>query len=190
MEITTARLILREFTLDDWPEVLAYHSDLRYQRYYPDIDRTPEEAQAFVKMFLDQQAEQPRRKFQLAVTLKEEQTMIGNCGIRMDVHKTHQADIGYELSPDHWGKGYATEIAQAVVNFGFTILHLHRIWAQCVAHNQGSVRVLEKLGMKLEARLRDNEYFKDRWWDTLIFGVLDSEWKVSQQHRDLKIKLD
>jgi ribosomal-protein-alanine N-acetyltransferase len=183
MEIETERLILREFTIDDWPEVLAYQSEPRYQRFYPPTERTPGQAQAFVQMFLDQQQEEPRRKFQLAVTLKTDPKLIGNCGLRLDSVDARQADIGYEFSPDHWGNGYATESAQAMVHFGFASFHLHRIWSWCIADNFGSARVLEKLGMQLEGRLRENEYFRDRWWDTLMYGMLDSEWKTQQVDR-------
>lgn len=178
MKLVTDRLILREFQADDWPAVLAYQSDLRYLRYYEWASRTPEEVQAFVSMFLDQQNQEPRIKFQLAVTLKTTHQLIGNCGIRMDSPEARQADIGYELNPEHWGRGYATEAAQAIVNFGFTQLQLHYLWAWCVADNAGSANVLTKLGMRLEGRLREHEYYKGRWWDTLMFGLLEDEWRA------------
>jgi ribosomal-protein-alanine N-acetyltransferase len=177
MELVTERLILREFTSDDWPAVLAYQTDERYLRYYEWTERTPEAVQAFVQMFLDQQQEQPRRKFQLAVTLKSNGQLIGNCGIRMDSAGAQEADIGYELAPEQWGNGYATEAARAMLHFGFTGLGVHRIWSWCIADNAGSVHVLEKLGMQLEGRLRDKEYFKGRWWDTRLFAILEDEWR-------------
>ncbi len=178
MELTTERLILRECKESDWPDVLAYQSDPRYLRYYEWTERTAEAVQEFVRMFLAQQREQPRTKFQLAITLKSTNQLIGNCGIRMQSVDAHEADIGYELSPDHWGRGYATEAASAIVAFGFTELHLHRIWSWCVADNIGSARVLQKLGMQLEGRLRDKEYYKGRWWDTLMFAILEDEWRT------------
>jgi len=181
MQLTTARLILREFSADDWPAVLAYQSDPRYLRYYEWTGRTPEEVQAFVRMFLDQQAEQPRLKFQFALTLKSTGLLIGNCGIRMRRPDAHEADIGYELNPEYWGQGYASEAARAIVAFGFNELRLHRIWSWCIADNIGSARVLEKLGMRLEGRLRENEFFKGRWWDTLMFAILEQEWQDKQQ---------
>ncbi len=78
-------------------------------------------------MFLDQQTEQPRLKFQLALTLRSNSQLIGNCGIRMRTPDAHEADIGYELNPEYWGQGYASEAARAIVAFGFTQLRLHRI---------------------------------------------------------------
>ena len=179
MHLTTERLILREFQASDWPAVLAYQSDPRYLRYYAWTDRTPEEVRAFVGMFLEQQRAQPRTKYQLAVTLKSTGQLIGNCGVRLAEEGAQVGDIGYELSPDHWGRGYATEAARAIMAFGFETLHLHRIWAECIAENTRSARVLEKLGMQLEGRLREHTFFKGRWWDLLRFGVLDQEWGSS-----------
>ena len=179
MELTTERLILRECKESDWPDVLAYQSDPRYLRYYEWTERTAEAVQEFVRMFLAQQREQPRTKFQLAITLRSTNQLIGNCGIRMQSVDAHEADIGYELSPDYWGCGYATEAASAIVAFGFTELRMHRIWAWCVADNPGSARVLQRLGMRLEGRLRDKEYYKGRWWDTLMFAMLEDEWRAS-----------
>jgi len=94
-----------------------------------------------------------------------------------------EADIGYELSPRQWSRGYATEVARAVVRFGFTELGLHRVWLTCIVDNVGSARVLEKLGMRLEGRLRDKEYFGGRWWDTLLYAILEDEWREQQQDR-------
>ena len=178
MRIATDRLILREFVIDDWPAVLAYQRDPRYLRFYPWTDRTDGEVRDFVQMFLDQQAARPRRKFQLAITLADDDSVIGNCGIRRKPDNDWEADIGYELAPERWGKGYATEAALAIVAFGFEELELHRISSWCIADNVASARVLEKVRMKKEGRLRQNEYFKGRWWDTLLYGLLVDEWRA------------
>ncbi len=180
MKLQTERLILREFSDADWQAVLAYQRDPRYLRYYPWTERSAEDAHEFVSRFIVQQQIEPRTKFQLAVTLKSGGELIGNCGIRKDATESRSADIGYELSPTHWGRGYATEAARAIVDFGFTQLGVHRIWATCIAENTASAHVLEKLGMRLEGRLRENEYFKDRWWDTLIYAILAQEWQPTR----------
>jgi RimJ/RimL family protein N-acetyltransferase len=61
--------------------------------------------------------------------------------------------------------------------FGFERLDLHRIWAECVADNRASARVLEKLGMRREAHFRESGFFKGRWWDSLVYAMLDHEWR-------------
>jgi len=181
MILTTERLVLREYTEEDWPAVLAYQQDPRYLRYYDWTGRTAEEARQFVQMFLSQQKAVPRIKFQLAVTLGSTGQLIGSCGIRLESADSRQGDIGYELNPDYWGNGYATEAARAVVKFGFTQLHLHRIWSWCVADNSGSAHVLEKLGMSREGIQREVDYYKEKWWDRLLYAILDDEWRVQQR---------
>ncbi len=176
MEIKTERLLLREFNDDDWADVLSYQKNPLYHRYYEWTDRTPEAAKDFVRIFIAQQREEPRTKFQLAITLPSTGELIGNCGLRMASADAREGDIGYELSPIHWGHGYATEAAKSMLDLGFRQFGLHRISSWCVADNAASARVLENLGMKLEGRLRDKDYFKGRWWDTLLFAILDDEW--------------
>lgn len=176
-QIVTERLHLREFIAEDWRAVLAYQADPRYQRYYDLTAPTGQGARDFVAMFLAQQQAQPRLKFQLAVTLKRTGALIGNCGVRLQAPGAQEADIGYELNPEQWGQGYASEAARTMVAFGFTELGVHRIWAHCIADNAASARVLEKLGMRQEGRLREQEYFKGRWWDTLLYAILEPEWR-------------
>jgi len=174
--LQTERLILRDFVETDWEAVLAYQQNPLYLRYNEWTERTAESVREFLQMFLGHQKQEPRIKFQFAVTLKSTGQLIGNCGVRRDSAEAREGDIGYELNPNHWDKGYATEAARAVVQFGFSQMNLHRISASCVADNVGSAHVLEKLGMRQEGRLRESEYYKGRWWDTLLYAILDHEW--------------
>ena len=179
MHMATERLLLRDFVEADWQHVLTYQSDPRYLRYYEWETRTPKEVQSFVGWFTGWQREEPRTKFQLAIVHRESNRLLGNCGIRKASVAAREAELGYELAPGHWGNGYATEAARALVSFGFAELGLHRISSHCIAENVASMRVLERLGMRLEGRLRDKEYFKGRWWDVLLFALLESEWRRS-----------
>lgn len=176
VRIETERLVLRDYEEADWRAVLAYQSDPRYLRFYPWKSRSEQDARDFVRMFTDWRNERPRRRFQLAVTLRDGGEAVGSCGLRRKPDGEHEADIGYEVAPRLWGQGYATEAARAMVAFGFGELGLHRLSSWCIAENTASARVLEKLGFKLEGRLRQNEYFKGRRWDTLLFGLLREEW--------------
>lgn len=189
MQLETERLILRDFVKDDWQRVLEYQSNPLYLRYYKWTERTPDAVQEFVGWFLEQQEENPRIKFQLAVVLKSNNLLIGNCGVRLDQAGDTEANIGYEFDPNYWNHGYATEAAHAVVDFGFRHFGVHRMWADLVADNLGSAHVLEKLGMQLEGRLRDKAYFKDRWWDELIYAILSEEWEMHKQTRPVEWKL-
>lgn len=180
MILTTERLILRDFVESDWEAVLAYQQDPLYLRYNEWTSRSPEEVRQFIQMFLDHQRQIPRIKFQFAVTLKSTGQLIGNCGVRRDSPEMREGDMGYELNPGHWGHGYATEAARAVLGFGFSHIHLQRVTAWCVADNVGSARVLQKLGMRLEKHVKQHQYFKGRWWDTLSYEIRYEEWQAGQ----------
>jgi ribosomal-protein-alanine N-acetyltransferase len=176
MRIETERLILREFREDDIPLILAWWNDPRYQRYYAELADSEPIVRDLAAKFVAAQLEEPRRKWQLAVTIRGNDQIVGTCGVRVNDAELAEANIGYELHPDQWGNGYATEAATAILRFGFGELGMHRIWAECVADNTGSARVLEKVGMRQEARFREHQYFRNRWWDTLIFAILAGEW--------------
>ena len=178
MILTTDRLVLREFEETDWPAVLAYQSDPLYLRYYHWTHRTEQDVREFVRAFIASRDEDPRTKFQFAIVLPPDGPLIGNCGIRMESADAREADIGYELDSRYWGRGYATEAARALLSFGFADLGLHRIWSWCIAENVGSAHVLQKIGMRWEGHLRENERMRGRWWDTLLYAILEHEWQA------------
>jgi len=164
MILSTPRLLLRDFAADDWPAVLAYQRDPRYLRLYEWTGRTEADVRAFVNMFIEQQQQRPRTRYQLAITRRDDGRLIGNCGIRRSAADSHEAEIGYELAPDEWGHGYATEAVREIVRFGFEEMGLHRITAWTVADNTASARVLD--------RLVDKERYKGRYWDVLMYGMV------------------
>jgi ribosomal-protein-alanine N-acetyltransferase len=118
------------------------------------------------------------------VTLRDAtDVVIGSCGLRLGAIEdhfdptVHEAALGYELDPSHWGKGYATEAAQGLLRFGFETLDLHRVWSYHVAENQRSAAVLRRLGFTQEGRLRENDWQRGAWHDTVVYGLLRSEWE-------------
>ncbi len=177
MELITDRLILREFTLVDAAAVLAYQSDPRYLRFVEWASRTPEEVNGFVQSFIDQQHTHPRTKFQLAIVRRETGRLIGNAGCRKPADDSDVADLGFELAPEDWGHGYATEAARSMVAFGFHRLSVRRIDAWCIADNSASVRVLKKLGMSEAGGTPVSHNFKGRQWDSLRFSLLKNDWR-------------
>ncbi len=173
----TDRLLLREFVDGDWEAVHAYQSDPRYLRFNPWTERSERDVREFVRMFVDWQHETPRTRYQFVAVLPVDGRLIGNYGLRIDGER--RANIGYEFDPRYWGQGYGTEVARAMLAFGFGELHLHRIWAHCVAENTASAHVLAKIGMRHEGTLHDNEWMKGRCWDTALYAILDRNWQAS-----------
>lgn len=183
MEFVTDHLVLREFVESDFDAMLAYQADPRYQRYYEGMrDRGRYElAQRLVRMFCEYQKEEPRTKFQLAITLRYDDRLIGNVGVRKDKAESTEGELGCELAPDYWNNGYATEATKAMIGFGFKQLGLHRISATTMADNKGAWRVLEKLGMRREGELRETTLLASGWANSVLYGILDREWEAARQ---------
>ena len=187
MKLETERLVLRDFVLEDADGLAACRQDERFWRYYEAEDDIEARAREHVAMFVGWQDAAPRTHFQLAVVLKLTRRLIGSCGIRQrpqvsyGVSSPAEADIGYELDASHWGQGYATEAVRAILAFGFGELKLHRVWSFCLAENEASWRVMERAGLRREGLLRDNVWLRGRWWDTVVYGILEQEWAALPQ---------
>lgn len=176
MVIKTERLVLRDFKQTDLPayQALCSHSD--FQRFYSEEDAAPEKAKQLLNMFIVWATEQPRTKFQLAIEIPSEE-LIGSCGVRITSVDEKQGTFGCELDRAHWGKGYALEASRAVINFGFTELNLHRIYAETNSENLLAIALAKKLGMRVEGELRENRWFRGRWWSSIILSILEPEWR-------------
>lgn len=181
--ITTPRLVLRDFNEEDWRAVHEYATDLEVVRYMPWGPNSEKETSAFIERVLAAQDERPRTKFEFAVTLGESGTLIGGCGIRVASKRDRSANMGYCLRRDAWGRGYATEAAAAVLEFGFDVLNSHRIFATCDTENLASARVLEKVGMRREGHFREDTRIRGRWRDSYLYAVLEHEWRGRREGR-------
>ena len=82
------------------------------------------------------------------------------------------------MDPNHHGHGYGTEGARLMLRLGFEVLGLHRIIGRCDARNTASARVMERLGMRREAHLIENEWVNGEWTDELLYAMLDHEWRA------------
>ena len=176
MNIATQRLMLREFEAGDIDAIYVYHADPLYLRYYPWTSRTRDDVEALIGRLVAWSQERPRSKFQLAVVLESDGAVIGNCGIRMEAAHGYEAELGCEINPRYWGLGYGTEAIQAMLDYGFRKQSLDRVWAEMVADNTAAARLVEKAGMRKEKSLPQHKWMKDRWWDTLVYGIHYTEW--------------
>jgi ribosomal-protein-alanine N-acetyltransferase len=175
MQLATQRLLLREFTLDDFADVHAYASEPETVRYMDWGPNTPEQTRDFLHRKAESQQALPRAEYELAVVLRETGRVIGGVGLRVSRPEHFAGDMGYTFHPSCWGKGYGTEAAAALLAFGFGELKLHRIHATCDPENRGSARVMEKIGMRYEGRLRDYTFEKGKWRDSLIYARLATD---------------
>lgn len=147
--LVTERLLLRRPGLIDAADLYAYTSDPRVTRYMVWRTHTsPSETVDFLESCV--QRWDSGEEFGWAIAVKPEQRAIGMIACRIEVP---QADFGYVLHRDFWGRGYATEAVQAVIGWLSQLPELDRIWATCDAENLSSARVLEKCGLQRQAAL-------------------------------------
>src|SRR5262245_15644715 len=173
--LPTDRLILRDFVIGDWRAAHVYGADLevvRYMEWGPNDEAT---TRAFIERVIAFQHTEPRRDFELAITLRPNGELIGGCGFHISDPQNRTGWLGYILAREHWGQGYATETARALLRFGFEQFGLHRIWATCDPRNTASAHVLEKIGMRREGHLRENKLQRGSWRDSYLYAILEHE---------------
>ena len=180
------RVTLREFRADDASAVFSYACDPVVSAYvpwdtHPDIETT----RGFLSGVLASAHAEGRTRYELAVTTSGETGRAGEDGkvarligagrISVQDAKHRRGSIGYVLAPDCWSKGIGTEVAHLLLMFGFEQLNLHRIEATAHPDNIGSRRVLEKVGMRYEGRIRDHLRFGNGWRDSLSYAILEGD---------------
>jgi len=117
------------------------------------------------------------RNFTWAVVHRADHKMIGRLGLGAVNERDARADLGYAYNRLYWGKGYATEAARAILQFGFDSLKLHRVGAIVLPDNIGSIRVLEKLGFQREGVRRQAHSLRGSFEDLLCYSILAPEWR-------------
>lgn len=180
--LRTERLLLRPFRDDDVDALYAMQSRADVTRYLYWGPRTPDEARHMLERLMRMTAiDDDSSALRLAALLPETGILIGDFSLQRVSREHNQGEIGFIVHPDHHGQGYATEAATVLLRLGFEELGLHRIVGRCDARNAASARLMERLGMRREAHLRENEFVKGEWCDELIYAMLASEWESSGQ---------
>lgn len=177
LPLRTQRLLLRDFVETDWEAVHIYAQLPEVSRYMPWGPNSEADSRDFVGRAIAAQLATPRQGFELALIWAENQQLIGGCGLSVQSQAHRVGEIGYCLHPQFWGRGCAAEAAGALLALGFEQLQLHRIQATCDPENAASRRVLEKLGLQQEGRLRQNLHMRGQWRDSLLWSILEHEWR-------------
>jgi len=188
VRLKTPRLLLREFEEEDLLQVHEYLSDPEVFRYMIGGSADLQQSRESIRKIIDVSKEKPRLDYSLVVTHKEKGRVIGGSRVRVfdptldPVHTLlGPAYFGFWLNRLFWGQGYGTEVAKALLSFGFDELRLHRIFAWCDAENVSSARILEKIGMRREGVFVKNWMIRDNWRDAFLYAMLDSEWRKIEE---------
>lgn len=176
----TERLLLRVRTVADAEAIFDFASrpEVSYPAGFPPV-KTLEEEIYYLEHLLPERNQKDNLPAGYGILVKGTDKVIGS----VDFNHRHEDDvheIGYTLHPDHWGRGYVPEAARTLINLAFKELELHKIELTCFSYNVQSQRVAEKLGFTLEARIRDRKDAQGNRCDSLIYGLLKSEWEAEK----------
>jgi [ribosomal protein S5]-alanine N-acetyltransferase len=169
----TSRLELVEIRQEHLQDLFMIFSNSEVTRYYNIITLKEEpEAQKYLDHFANRFANQQGIRWGLSE--KGKNGIIGTIGFN-NFTPHHRANIGFDLLPAYWNKGYTTEALRAVLDFGFNNLEINRIEAEVMQNNTASEMVLLKTGFTKEGLLRDWMLFNNRHYDMTMFSLLQND---------------
>jgi RimJ/RimL family protein N-acetyltransferase len=177
MELTTPRLVLREFVEADAAAFRAYQADARAQEFYAPEEREPAPRGALVHLFIEWAAEVPRRNWQLAIAERAQpRGLVGSVGLRCAGAPSDAAEFGLELAPASWGQGYGTEAGRALLQWGFSAVPLAVVWGTTVSANTRVARLVRRLGFRAVAERVGQAWLADRGWREVQWEIRREEW--------------
>lgn len=174
--IDTPRLRLRPFALTDASELQRLAGAREVAAMTMNIPHPYPDGAAEDWIVVQAEKWQRSELLALAIEVLETTTFVGTVLLKLaPAHR--RAELGYWIGVPFWGRGFATEAATAMVEYGFTVLGLDRIEAHYLACNDASGRVLEKVGMQREGVLRQHIVKWDQAHDSIACGMLASEYQ-------------
>ena len=181
--VRSPRLSLRPLSAADTTALLAYRSRADVCRFVP---FTPMDTAiiaerlgtAWARTSLNDEGQ----NLTLGVEVTDTGELVGDVVLMWHSREHRGGEIGYVLHPEFSGHGYATEAVRRLLGLAFDDLGLHRVIARVDARNDASARLARRLGMRQEAYLVRNEWFKGEWTDELDFALLEEEWATWQQN--------
>ena len=174
-ELSTTRLRLRPFRLEDGPVVQRLAGAWEIADTTANIPHPYEEGMAESWIASHADTFKTGEQVTFAVTRHAGDELIGAIGLVLD--RGYLGELGYWIGLPYWGQGYCTEAGRAVIEYAFGELGLQRVFARALRRNQASRRVLEKLGMRHEGTLRQQLLKWGKPEDVDLFGLLQAEYR-------------
>jgi [ribosomal protein S5]-alanine N-acetyltransferase len=176
MDLESIRLLLKEISWDDLGNI---HRLLTY----PEVDefntlglpKDMEETKGIIRPMIEGQTKIPQKSYTWKISLKGTNEFVGIAGMSLSLDKFKLGEIYYKLLPNHWGKGYATEVSKTLIKAGFDIFNLHKVEAGVSTENIKSIRVLEKSGMTREGLRRKILPIRGEWKDNYHFAIVEDD---------------
>ncbi|MCP2032909.1 RimJ/RimL family protein N-acetyltransferase [Okibacterium sp. HSC-33S16] len=180
--LETERLILRQPTMADVDPIHAFQSreDVCAYLLFSPRDRESVEAKV-AESRTKTRLEKSGDYLQPTMERRDDGRVMGQMYLAVDNADAECLEIGWIMHPDYAGVGYATEAAEALLEFAFTVVGAHRVIATLDPANDASIRVCRRLGMRKEAHLLEDMRIKGEWADTGVYAILDREWSAAHR---------
>ena len=186
LPIETDRLILRPFERGDIDGLSAYHALPSMQRYVFSRTRDSSEvASALNIMRSHVSLQRPGDTLTLAMVRKGDKQLVGHVSLHWSDATAGQGEVRFLINPSYAGQGFSAEALGAIFDMAFDHFRIHRVFARCDGRNHHSIKLLQNLGMRLEAHYREHALFQGEWDEELHFAILDREWQRSSKVKDL-----
>lgn len=184
-ELLSSRLRLRRLQPADAAAICAYRSLPAVARYQSWTSYTPDDAAGLIGEQERVVPNTPGTWMQLALTTRDEGTLIGDCGVHVLAEDERQVELGITLSPTYQGRGLAAEGLGSVLRYVFDSLDKHRARAVTDAENQPAASLFRRLGFRREAHFVEHVWYKGAWGSEVVFGLLQREWReITDRRRD------
>ena len=176
MCMESIRLLFSEVTANDLESVHALYSSPEVDQYNTlGIPKDIEDTKNLIRRMVYSQKEMPRNSYNWTLTIKETNEFIGMGGLSLSNNIFKLGEIYFEIMPNFWDNGYATEAANQLISIGFDTFKLHKIEAGVAIDNIASIRVLEKIGMQREGLRRKLLPIRGEWKDNYHYAIVEDD---------------
>jgi RimJ/RimL family protein N-acetyltransferase len=177
IKLETERFFLRPVLEDDVDDIYQNVKDYDIARWLISVPHPYPEDGAIKYIRECHELMKKGLSYELPIKLKATQEMVGIMAVLKVDRKNRNAELGYWIAKKYWRKGFATEAGLRVLEFGFNVLNLERMYAKCIPENNASRRVMEKMGMKYEGTFRHEILKENKYFDMSYCGIIKEEWK-------------
>jgi RimJ/RimL family protein N-acetyltransferase len=132
--------------------------------------------------------QRPGDTLTLAMVRKGDKKVIGHVSLNWQDATSGQGEVRFCINPSFSGQGYTAEALSAMFDLAFDQFRIHRLFVRCDGRNHHSIKLMQKLGLRLEAHYREHALFQGEWDEELHFAILDREWNRSSKVKELPLR--
>ncbi len=174
MMLKGKKVNLRPIKMDDAPRFVKWFNDDEVNRYLNHRSMDLKTERKWIKARLSGKR---KSSIQFCITTLEGRH-IGATGLE-NIQRLHKrATFGIIIGDkEYWNKGYGSEAAKLIIDYGFKKLKLHKIDLGVYSYNPRAIKVYKRLGFKVEGRSREHTFWNKKYHDAFLMGILNKEWK-------------